>query len=54
MWTYIAGPFLALWPKEWRKKRRVSDAINWPHAVTLSGLAEFVALLYWYSVSMTT
>jgi len=58
MWTYIVGPFLALLPKEWRKALPFSDAVNWPHAVTLSGLAEMAvalaALLYWYSISMTT
>jgi len=58
MWTYIVGPFLALLPKRWRKALPFSDAINWPHAVTLSGLAELVvavaATLEWYSISMTT
>jgi hypothetical protein len=58
MWTYIVGPFLALLPKRWRKALPFSDAINWPHAVTLSGLAELAvavaATLEWYSISMTT
>ena len=58
MWTYIVGPFLALLPKGWRKALPFSDAVNWPRAVTLSGLAEMAlalaALLYWYSISMTT
>src|SRR5258708_26303202 len=58
MWTYIVGPFLAFLPKEWRKALPFSDAVNWPRAVTLSGLAEMavalVGLLYWYSISLTT
>lgn len=58
MWTYIVGPFLALLPQRWRKALPFSDAINWPHAVTLSGFLELLlalaALLVWYSISMTT
>jgi hypothetical protein len=58
MWTYTIGPFLALLPKTWRRALPFADSINWPRAVTLSGLAEavlaFLALAEWYSMSMTT
>jgi hypothetical protein len=58
MWTYIIGPLLAFLPKTWRKGLPFFDSVNWAHAVTLSGLAEFAisvaGLLQWYSVSMTT
>jgi hypothetical protein len=58
MWTYIIGPFLALLPRRWQKALPYSDTINWPHAVTLSGLAELAvalaATVEWYSISMTT
>src|ERR1700730_4045447 len=58
MWTYIAGPFLSLLPRHWRKALPFSEAINWRRAVTLSGLVELVIALmaaaYWYSISMTT
>ncbi len=58
MWTYIVGPFLALLPRRWQKALPYSDAINWPHAVTLSGLAELAvalaATVEWYSISMAT
>ena len=58
MWSYLIGPFLALLPKRWRKKLSLAQAINWRPAAILSGLAEsiiaLVALLYWYSYSVTT
>jgi len=58
MKTYILGPFLALLPTRWRKVLPFSESINWPHAVTISGLVELAvalaALLQWYSISMTT
>jgi hypothetical protein len=58
MWTYTIGPFLSLLPRAWRKALPFASAINWPHAVTISGFAELVlaivALVQWYSISMTT
>jgi hypothetical protein len=58
MRTYILGPLLALLPTRGRKALPFSESINWPHAVTISGLVELAvalaALLQWYSISMTT
>src|SRR5258708_40214602 len=58
MWTYILGPFLSLLPKRWRKSFLFDLSINWARAATISGLAEFaaavIALMYWYSYSVTT
>jgi hypothetical protein len=58
MWTYILGPFLSFLPKRWRKSFRFDPPIHWARAATLSGFVEFVAaviaLMYWYSYSVTT
>lgn len=58
MWSYLLGPFLALFPKRWRKKLAIAEAISWRPAAILSGLTEsiiaLVALMYWYSYSVTT
>lgn len=58
MWIYLLGPFVALLPQRWRRALSFHDAIRWRSASILSGLAEsvvaLVALLYWYSYSMTT
>ena len=58
MLTYILGPFLALFPKRWRKAFSSGVSVDWRRAAALSGFAEsviaLIALLYWYSYSMTT
>jgi hypothetical protein len=58
MLTYILGPFLALFPKRWRRATPASFSIDWRRATALSGFAEsvisLIALMYWYSFSMTT
>jgi hypothetical protein len=58
MWRFLLGPFLAILPKRWRKSLAFSDAVNWRAASILSGMAEsiaaLVALMYWYSYSVTT
>lgn len=58
MLTYLLGPILALFPKRWRKSLPVGLSVAWRPATILSGFAEsviaLIALLYWYSYSMTT
>jgi hypothetical protein len=58
VWTYLLGPFLALFPKRWRDALPFSRYVNWARATALSGIAEAVAALgvlsYWYSYAMTT
>lgn len=58
MWTYLLGPFLALLPRRWRNALPFHNAVSWKPAAILSGLGEsviaVVALMYWYSFSMTT
>jgi hypothetical protein len=58
MWIFLLGPFLSLLPKRWRKSLPFYDAVRWRSASILSGLAEsiiaLVALMYWYSYSVTT
>lgn len=58
MWTYLVGPFLALLPRRWRQALPFYAAVPWRSAGILSGLGEgiaaLVALLYWYSYSVTT
>jgi hypothetical protein len=57
MWIFLLGPFLALFPKRWRKALPFYQAVHWRSAAILSGLAESAialgALMYWYSYSMT-
>jgi hypothetical protein len=56
--TFILGPILALLPKAWRNSLPGGEAVNWRVATVLSGFAEsaiaLVAMMYWYSYSMTT
>jgi hypothetical protein len=56
--TFILGPILALLPKAWRNSLPGGDAVNWRIAAVLSGFAEsaiaLVAMMYWYSYSMTS
>jgi len=58
MWTYLAGPFLAIFPKRWREALPFSGFVNWARATAISGVAESVAALavlsYWYSYAMST
>src|SRR5258707_3612880 len=58
MWAYILGPFLSLLPKRWRKSFLFDLSIQCARAATSRGLAEFaaggIALMYWYSYSVTT
>jgi hypothetical protein len=57
MWIFLLGPFLALFPKRWRKALPFYQAVHWRSAAILSGLAEsaiaIAGLMYWYSYSMT-
>ena len=58
MLTFLLGPFLAALPKRWRQLLPAQKLIEWRTASMLSGFGEFlfgvVALLYWYSYSVTT
>ncbi len=58
MLTYFLGPLLALFPNRWRKAFFSGVSVDWRRATALSGFAEsviaLVALMYWYSYSMTT
>jgi hypothetical protein len=57
MWTYILGPFLALLPKDWRNSLPFHDHVDWPRAISFSGLLELfgaiIFLAYWYVNAMT-
>jgi hypothetical protein len=57
MWTYLLGPFLAIFPKRWRKLLPFSEAVRWGPATVVSGLAEavlaLIGLSYWYMSAMT-
>ena len=58
MFTFLLGPFLAALPKRWRQSLPMQKLIEWRTASMLSGFGEFlfgfVAMLYWYSYSVTT
>ena len=58
MWTYLFGPFFALFPRPWRESLPFKEEVRWARATAISGLAEaslaLAALMYWYSYSMTT
>jgi hypothetical protein len=58
MWTYFAGPLLALFPRRWREALPFSGYVNWARATAISGIAEAVGALvilsYWYSYAMST
>ena len=58
MLTYLLGPFLALFPNRWRKAFFSGVSVHWRRATALSAFAELVialvAVMYWYSYSMTT
>ncbi len=57
MLTYLLGPFLALFPRRWRKLLPPGSAVELRRATVLSGFGEAVialtALMYWYSYYMT-
>jgi hypothetical protein len=57
VWTYFAGPILALLPARWRAARLSAFEINWSRATLLSGIFESVlalaALVVWYSIFVT-
>ena len=56
MLTYLLGPFLALFPRRWRKLLPAGSAVEWRRATVLSGFGEaviaLIALMYWYSYYM--
>lgn len=58
MLTFLLGPFLAVLPRRWRQSLPMQKFIEWRTASMLSGFCEFlfgvVAMLYWYSYSVTT
>ena len=58
MLTFLLGPFLAVLPMRWRQLLPMQKLVEWPIASLLSGFGEFlfgvVAMLYWYSYSVTT
>ncbi|HVH60145.1 MAG TPA: hypothetical protein VM709_07415, partial [Candidatus Sulfotelmatobacter sp.] len=58
MLTFLLGPFLALLPRRWRRSRPSLKSADGRLPSILSGLGEFllalVAMLYWYSYSVTT
>ena len=58
MRTLFLGPWLALLPRRWRARLRSYESIEWRIAGTLSGFGEslvaLVAMLFWYSYSVTT
>jgi len=58
VWTYLLGPIVAAFPNPWRRSLPFAEDVHWGRATAISGLAEsvlaLVALMYWYSYSMTT
>jgi hypothetical protein len=58
MLTFLLGPFLAVLPARWRQSLPLYKFINWRIASILSGSGEslvaLVAMIYWYSYSVTT
>jgi len=57
MLSYTLGPFLAFLPKRWRESLPFHASVDWKPAVLLSGILEcliaLIALIYWYSYSVT-
>jgi hypothetical protein len=55
--TILLGPLLSLLPRRWRESNSLYPSIDWRVAAALSGLMEsliaIVALVYWYSYSVT-
>ena len=58
MLRFPLGPFLVLLPKRWRQSLGLPASADWCVPAILSGLLEFLlaalAMLYWYSYSVTT
>jgi hypothetical protein len=58
MLTFLLGPFFAVLPKRWRESLPMYKFVEWRIASILSGFGEsafaVVAMLYWYSYSMST
>ena len=58
MFTLLLGTLLAVLPKRWRQSLPILKSMKWRTPSTLSGLGEslfaLVAMMYWYSYSMTT
>jgi hypothetical protein len=58
MWQLILGVPLTLLPERWRSALRLEDSIPWAGSAIISGLLEsmvgLLALVYWYSRSVTT
>lgn len=56
MWTYLAGPILALLPSRWRLPLSANEKILWPRAAWISGILEafacLSALIGWYFYAM--
>jgi len=57
MLSYTLGSFLAFLPKRWRESLPFHASVDWKPAVLLSGILEcliaLIALIYWYSYSVT-
>lgn len=56
LWTFVAGPILALLPERWRRARLWYERVHWELAGTVSGILEMLgavtALGYWYMHEM--
>ena len=56
MWTYILGPFLALFPEPWREALAFQRNTDPARAASLSGLLESIGAIvasgYWYMYAM--
>jgi len=57
LWTYVAGPVLALLPVRWRKALPMTGQVQWESAAAVSGFLEIVAAIvglgFWYMFEMT-
>jgi hypothetical protein len=57
MLSYTLGPFLAILPRRWRESLPLQESVHWKPAIALSGILEsviaLIALIYWYSYSVT-
>jgi len=56
LWTFVAGPILALLPEKWRRARWWNERVHWEPAGTVSGMLEIFAAVtvlgYWYLYEM--
>jgi len=57
LWTYVAGPVLALLPVPWRKALPMTEQVQWGSATAVSGFLEMVAAItglgLWYMFEMS-